>query len=469
MSDEGLARLAADPGLARLWADAHERWCELGGCRGSVTVRVNDADAVRRLLGRPSPQAALSLSQLASCLRGAGRLRRVLEIAVGPLEDRRGARADKREQRARIRDQRLADWQDCLPGQLKDVAAELHADRPRGLPELSDGIAEVLARAFSSPSPSWRTFADLGVKRTSATWQIATELVAYSHPGADAAHCARLVGHRAEAFAREHGAGRAVIAFCARYGGRQPLAAVNDERLPALIDLLGHLHHAVTEPGRTNGILLAVLAAERFGDPHTLDRSQPCGEAAAQFCAECCERPRPRNADEWATTWARASVDIDAVSSRVLVAGLEPVSATESPLGELLYVAARSGQELSLSLRHLRTGRLPTVRCRRVLVVENPPVFEALLDRRAVGANVGLLCSMGLPRLACLRVVAALVSQGVDVIASADQDRGGSVARLMLERAGARSLTARSTARYEEQRLEELAAWLSDDVADFAA
>jgi hypothetical protein len=452
---EGLARLAADPELDAVWAAARDKWCELGRCAGAIPVQASTADPIRRLLGRSRPQATVPMRQLAAAVHGDDRLRLILEAHGGELIDRRAVReADRRARRA-ARDGALEAWLDALPANRAERVRALDAERRGGLPELSTAM-RVALRRVKDPSGSWSTFDEAGVDPRSAAWRVAGHLL--SAAGSELGVGLRLCTHDAEARARTLGLSRGVAAFAAQHGGRAPLAAVPVRQLDAILALCADLERRVADATPVPRVL-AVLAAERFGDPHALDRGEPCGGVASRLL-EARTGVATRTAEGWALGWAAAGVDVDRVSSRVIVGGLRPHIDQNGPLAERLRRAAEIGDEESLSVRQLGRGAFPTVVAERVLVVENPPVFELLLDDLDADGRTAMVCSMGLPRVACLRLVRALVSQGVEVTASADADGGGRTALAMLAAAGAKSMRPAKPDRFEEQRLDELRAWL---------
>jgi hypothetical protein len=452
---EGLARLAADPDLDPVWVAARDKWCELGRCAGAIPVQAGTADAIRRLLGRSRPQAQVPMRQLAAAVRGDDRLRLILEAHGGELIDRRAVREAARRARRAARDGALAAWLDALPANRAQRVRALDAERRGGLPELSTAMRVALRRA-NDANGSWSTFDELGVEPRSAAWRVAGHLL--SADGGELGVRLRLCAHDAEARARTLGLSRGVTAFAAQHGGRAPLAMVPARQLDAILALCADLETRVADTTPVPGVL-AVLATERFDDPHALDRGEPCGGVASRLL-EARSGVATRTAEGWALGWAAAGIDVDRVSSRVIVGGLRPHGDQTGPLAERLRRAAESGDEESLSVRQLGRDAFPTVVARRVLVVENPPVFELLLEDLDADGRTAIMCSMGLPRVACLRLVRALVFQGVEVTASADADGGGRTALAMLAAAGATSLLPAKPDRFEEQRLDELRAWL---------
>lgn len=458
---EGLARLATDPELDAVWSAAHDKWCELGRCAGTIALPADVADPIRRLLGRNTPQATVALRRLAIAVRGDDRLRLILEAHGGELVDRPAAREAARAARRAARDDVLHAWLAAIPADQAERVGLLHAQRRGGLPEPPPALRVALCRA-ADPGAPWSTFDAAGVDPRSAAWRVADEVL--STGGGSLAVRLRLCAHEAQARAHTLGLAPGIVAFTAQHGGRAPLTAVPRRDLDAILRLCADLEAWVADtPPMASS--LAVLAAERFDDPHALDRLEPCGGVASRLLAARAG-VATRTAEGWASGWAAAGIEVDRVSSRVLVGGLLPRRDQAGPLAERLRQAARSGDEESLSVRQLARDGFPSVVARRVLVVENPPVFERLLDDLDAEGRTAIACSMGLPRVACLQLVRELVSQGVDVTASADVDAGGRTALAMLGAAGAGSLRPASGDRFEEQRLDELRAWLRRDGPD---
>ena len=217
---------------------------------------------------------------------------------------------------------------------------------------------------------------------------------------------------------------------------------------------------------RRNGVPLAVLAAECFGDAHALDQSTPLGRSAARMVAVLGTGtaeltaagelgwPDTGTTEGWRAAWWSVGVVCDRVSSTVLVLNL--------PLGGSPTVATVTGvrgEPVWLTARMLTDGVEIAAEIGPVFVCENPSVVESAADR--IGQHCRpLVCTFGRPSLAAVTVLRALHSAGVEVRVSADDDRGGELVRAAVRAACPHALDwiVDGGGFFEEERIEGMLA-----------
>ncbi len=218
------------------------------------------------------------------------------------------------------------------------------------------------------------------------------------------------------------------LAFRACVSARASAAPV---LLPVLAERLTSDPHALdpdTAAGRT---LLAVLqrtaATSGLEDDVGDDVRGTSEESAAR---EPRERPnlpsssRALNADERAAVYASNNIAVDAISSTVAVwnvIGGGPVLAAARAEGTpiVLPLAALNRLEGDTSVSGTRN---------LVWVVENPAVFQAIIDattHRAPDERPTLICGSGFLSLAVLRLIDRMVATGARVLYSGDWDTKG--------------------------------------------
>lgn len=198
-------------------------------------------------------------------------------------------------------------------------------------------------------------------------------------------------------------------------------------------------------------ILLTVLAASAFDDPHALDRGSPVATAVLRLLGH----ESPDSAEAWRLAWDEHGIDCDPVSSRVLVLNLRLygdaacVRLTEAAGPEPLWLTWRS---LSGDFR---------TRDPEVFVCENPSVVIAAADE--LGAlGLPLICTNGRSSAAAMRLLIQLAGTGAVLRVRADDDPAGQeiVAGIMKAIPSARlwrfALRAPVTPRYEEQDIDVL-------------
>ncbi|MFE3453281.1 TIGR02679 family protein [Nonomuraea sp. NPDC059194] len=143
---------------------------------------------------------------------------------------------------------------------------------------------------------------------------------------------------------------------------------------------------------------ITVLAEQATGDTKALSGT-PLARLVARALAARIGAPVDGTAAGRRAVWESAGVIVDDLASQVLVLGLR---AAGSPLAQWLTAAAEAATPFRVTLHQLVT--MPVrVTSPRVFVCENPAVLRA-----AVGVGgAALICTEGMPSLACHRLVAA--------------------------------------------------------------
>ncbi len=176
---------------------------------------------------------------------------------------------------------------------------------------------------------------------------------------------------------------------------------------------------AVLEALPSAGVPLPVLAEQVTGDPKALSGGTLAhlvlrALALREQCAA------PENAEQRRALWDSAGVVVDDLASQVLVLNLP---ADGDGLGEWLNRAAGLGVPLRVTLHQLTA--LPVVpRISEVFVCENPAVLRqatAVLGPR----SAALVCTEGVPSLACWRLVGAAAAAGARIRWRNDFDWSG--------------------------------------------
>ncbi len=171
---------------------------------------------------------------------------------------------------------------------------------------------------------------------------------------------------------------------------------------------------------------LPVVANELLGDPHALDPDTPGGRL---LLAALGGRPGAASTERQALL-ATAGLAADGVSSTVAVLGLA------APEDAAAVAAAAHRQVYVAPLRAVAAWGAGPWRGRAVHAVENPAVFEALVDR-GLPADVALVCVSGFPSAAALTLLAWLAQAGALVRYGGDFDGNGLViARRVLAQGG---------------------------------
>ena len=204
-------------------------------------------------------------------------------------------------------------------------------------------------------------------------------------------------------------------------------------------------------------VRLPVLAASLFRDAHALDRTHGLGRAVARLLAA-----RAADAGGWidpigdAAAWHRAwesgGVVCDGVSSQVLVLNL-PLTGS----GPAASLAAVRGEPVWLTLRALSAQPLTlSDEVPDVFVCENPAIVEAAADRYGT-ASRPLVCTVGQPNLATMRLLSALAPAATLRVRADGDTVGWGIVERLLRLSGARTWRMpEGFDRYEEEILDEL-------------
>lgn len=179
-----------------------------------------------------------------------------------------------------------------------------------------------------------------------------------------------------------------------------------------------------TAASAAGGELLAVFAARLTGDPHAFDAGTPAGSLLVAALAERYGEPGEgmRASEARALLLSRAGLDIDDLSSTVLVANLR---GSDHPV---LAAMADWGGGWPLPLSEARRVSFAPANGVPAYVVENPQVF-AYLVRATQGlpaaARPALVCPAGFPSAAAVRLLDALHAGGYTLAYGGDFDRNG--------------------------------------------
>ncbi|HEU0076610.1 MAG TPA: TIGR02679 family protein [Longimicrobiaceae bacterium] len=178
-------------------------------------------------------------------------------------------------------------------------------------------------------------------------------------------------------------------------------------------------------PQRGEFVLLAILADEAAGHPHAFNLRTSAGSLLERVLARLhpeAARGEHRRARRRRMLLGAARIALDKVSSRVDTFGL----LGNSPhFGEW----AAAGMDHPLNLRTIeRLGKQFRAYCNVVFVVENPQVYEALLDlieRAALPHPPTIVCTHGWFNVAGEVLLVALVESGARLFYSGDFDPAG--------------------------------------------
>ena len=143
---------------------------------------------------------------------------------------------------------------------------------------------------------------------------------------------------------------------------------------------------------------ISVLAEQATGDTKAL-AGTPLARLVLRALAIRADLPTPQSAAQRRLVWESVGVIEDDLASQVLVLGLR---ADGSPLAEWLTGAADTATPFRITLHQLVT--MPVrITSPMIYVCENPAVLRA-----AVGVSrAALICTEGVPSLACHRLLAA--------------------------------------------------------------
>ncbi|TAK35480.1 MAG: TIGR02679 family protein [Chloroflexota bacterium] len=188
---------------------------------------------------------------------------------------------------------------------------------------------------------------------------------------------------------------------------------------------------------------LAVFAAAVAGDPHAFDRDRLAGQflttALFDLSDEETSRGRP-TAEARAAIFERFGLLVDTVWSTVAAFNLASALTIEGRPDPL--VEAAGGRVLNLASRQMAQWRSVDPVHDRVYIVENPSVFETLVDRLESLGHLGpagptLICTAGYFTQPCYRLIDLLMASNASVTLwySGDFDPEGlEIASIVLNR-----------------------------------
>lgn len=157
---------------------------------------------------------------------------------------------------------------------------------------------------------------------------------------------------------------------------------------------------AALRPGEPR--LRTELAAAITGDAHALDDGRPL---TALLLRAFTDTP-PASPAQRRELWERHGVLSDSVSTSVLTLGLRPVA--DGPRERALAAAADLGDPVLLTPWQLRRLEPACPADRRVLVVENPAVLEAIATRH--GGRFPVVCTAGWPSAVAVALLSRLAA-----------------------------------------------------------
>lgn len=175
----------------------------------------------------------------------------------------------------------------------------------------------------------------------------------------------------------------------------------------------------VLEALPATGIPLPMLAEQITGDPKALSGGT-LEHLVLRALALREQRPPPETAEQRRALWDSAGIVVDDLASQVLVLNLR---ADGAGLGEWLTQAAMVGVPLRVTLHQLTA--LPVVpQIPEVFVCENPAVLRQATAQ--LGArSTALVCTEGVPSLACWRLLEAAAVAGARIRWHNDFDWSG--------------------------------------------
>lgn len=206
----------------------------------------------------------------------------------------------------------------------------------------------------------------------------------------------------------------------ARTGGAEAVDAL--ERTARVVDAA--LRRLQAERSGT-ALLLPILANAVAGDPHALD----AGTAGGRLLLLGLGGDPGMGAADRQALFAQAGLAVDGISSAVALWGIGP---SGDPAAQ---AAAVAGHAHLAPLRQVARWRMDPGEWagRTIHTVENPAVFEALVDH-GLAAGVALLCTSGFPSAATLVALRQLAAAGARISHSGDFDaKGLMIARRVLD------------------------------------
>ena len=176
--------------------------------------------------------------------------------------------------------------------------------------------------------------------------------------------------------------------------------------------LLDHL-----EKSADQGASRTQLAAILFGSAHALDRGRKLATAAESALRHCIDGGTGLEGRE---LWEAAGILADRVSAPVLTWSI-PVAGT-SPLDVQVRAATSGALPVHISLVALQKHPISVPRSSPILVVENPRLVEAAVERELSGSVVA---TNGNPTTAVWTLLGQLRRSGARVLYHGDFDAAG--------------------------------------------
>lgn len=176
------------------------------------------------------------------------------------------------------------------------------------------------------------------------------------------------------------------------------------------------------ETSGTDGIRLAVLAAQATGNPHALDRQTAAGTLFSYALCRRCGCGFPQSAREWKELYEKNGILVDELSSTVIAYGIH--FETEHGLHPAYEGYLREKEPCVISLANLNGIRNAYGESDMICIVENEMVFSELL-KAVSGYPVTLLCTSGQPRTAAYRLLELLCGRNVSFWYAGDLDPEG--------------------------------------------
>jgi uncharacterized protein (TIGR02679 family) len=167
---------------------------------------------------------------------------------------------------------------------------------------------------------------------------------------------------------------------------------------------------------------LPVLAGRILNDTHALDHGSPVATLVLGALAVRHGVDRPRLNRERRALWHAVGVSDDALSSTVLVAGLDALGSTAAD--RMCQLGHTDGRAVTLTLADLQDG-VPTLAARSgIYVVENPAVLWLAVTELG-RATPPMICISGWPSTAAMTLLSGLAQTGAQLRYHGDLDGEG--------------------------------------------
>jgi uncharacterized protein (TIGR02679 family) len=206
-------------------------------------------------------------------------------------------------------------------------------------------------------------------------------------------------------------------AYMTIIGGYNESPALLQKELKAVCKAIVHL------PFQNNKYKsLPVFAAEMTKDPHAFDINTRAGRLLQYAIAWLFSRNVADSPEEKAEMYYHAGLMIDDLSNQVLCCGFEACADGEPHGGWSGF--SKKWQPISIPLAALSQVNKLTAPNGRVLVVENPSIFN-LLSEPCREKRTALVCTFGQPNLAVYVLLDMAVNNGAKLFYSGDMDPEG--------------------------------------------